>query len=181
MGTIDDYQEDTSAMERLKAWEFAINMAGDRFTGGGFNCWSLENYAKYAPGAKQAFVAHSIYFGVLAENGWPGLIMFLLILFMIWRQLGRIIQVTEGDEDRADYNFLARMLQVSMLAFMSGGAFLSLAYFDLAWHIMAITIAMTQLTLKGAAKKVDKPSDDPPARRPRGVAQGRGRRVPARP
>ncbi|MFK7974483.1 MAG: putative O-glycosylation ligase, exosortase A system-associated, partial [Halioglobus sp.] len=146
MSTISEYQEDSSAMERLRAWEYSIGIANDRLTGGGFNSWSLENYAKYAPGAKKAFVAHSIYFGVLNDGGWPGLIMFLSILFLIWRQLGRVIRVTEGNPDHADHNMLARMLQISLVAFMAGGAFLSLAYFDLAWHIMAITIVLTNLT-----------------------------------
>ncbi|MEM9253837.1 MAG: putative O-glycosylation ligase, exosortase A system-associated [Pseudomonadota bacterium] len=157
MATITDYENDTSAMERLRAWEFSINAANDRLTGGGFNCWSLENYHKYAPGATKAFVAHSIYFGVLAESGWPGLFLFLTVLFLVWRQLGRVMTSTKDDPDKQDFNFLARMLRISMIAFMSGGAFLSLAYFDLAWHIMAITIAMTQLT-QDNAKTADEDS-----------------------
>lgn len=146
MSTITDYEEDSSAVQRLRAWEYSINLANDRFTGGGFNNWSLENYAVYAPSAKQAFVAHSIYFGVLGESGWLGLILFLTVLFLVWRQLGQIIAITRDDPDRADFYFLARMLKISMIAFMAGGAFLSLAYFDLAWHIMAITVAMRELT-----------------------------------
>lgn len=143
--SITEYRQDSSAMERLKAWEFSINMANDRLTGGGFNSWSMENYNKYAPGAKQAFVAHSIYFGVLGDSGWPGLIIFLAILLTIYRQLVSIIKATDDDPEHQDFNYLARMLQISMIAFMSGGAFLSLSYFDLAWHIMAITVAMTQM------------------------------------
>jgi putative inorganic carbon (HCO3(-)) transporter len=74
------------------------------------------------------------------------LIIFLGLLLAMWQQLARVIRVTEGFPDRAQYNFLARMLQISILAFLAGGAFLSLAYFDLAWHLMAITIVMTHLT-----------------------------------
>ncbi|NND68831.1 MAG: putative O-glycosylation ligase, exosortase A system-associated [Halioglobus sp.] len=178
--SIADYQEDSSAMERLKAWEFSINMANDRLTGGGFNSWSMENYHKYAPGAKQAFVAHSIYFGVLGDSGWPGLLIFLAILFTIYRQLVKIIKATDNNPERADFNYLARMLQISMIAFMAGGAFLSLSYFDLAWHIMAITIAMTQL-LKSVAP-TEAPPLHPGKRMPPRVAgyggYGRGRGLP---
>lgn len=175
MGTISEYQEDSSAMERLRAWEYSIGIANDRLTGGGFNSWSLENYAKYAPGATKAFVAHSIYFGVLNDGGWPGLILFLMVLFLIWRQLGRVIKVTEGNPDHADHNLLARMLQISMVAFLAGGAFLSLAYFDLAWHIMAITIVLTNLTeqLKGGEPVKKKTQQRLPPR----VGYGRGRRL----
>lgn len=158
MASISDYQQDSSAMERLYAWEYSIAVANDRLTGGGFASWSREQYAKFVPQATKAFVAHSIYFGVLGDSGWPGLMLFLLILFLVWRQLNRVIALTRDDPDRQDHMFLAQMLKISLIAFMSGGAFLSLSYFDLAWHIMAITVAMTQMTQSkphsdGAAEK----------------------------
>jgi probable O-glycosylation ligase (exosortase A-associated) len=153
MGSITNYEEDTSAMERLRAWEYSIAVANDRVTGGGFNSWSLEMYNKYLPGTKKAFVAHSIYFGVLGDSGWPGLALFLMVLYLVWRQLNQIIALTQDDPDRQDYAFLASMLKISVIAFAAGGSFLSLSYFDLAWHIMAITVAMTQQT------RMDKPEE----------------------
>jgi putative inorganic carbon (hco3(-)) transporter len=147
VSSIGDYQQDSSSMGRIKAWEYSIAVANDRLTGGGFQSWGLANYERYGIYVDQAFVAHSIYFSVLNDGGWPGLILFLMILFLIWRQLGRVISMTEGIPERVEYNFLARMLQISILAFMAGGAFLSLSYFDLAWHLMAMTMALHQLTM----------------------------------
>jgi len=167
MATITDYEQDSSAMERLYAWEYSVHLANDRLTGGGFENWSRENYAIYMPKARTPYVAHSIYFGPLAESGWPGLIMFLIVLFLVWRQLNQVIALTRDDPDRSDFCFLARMLKISMIAFMSGGAFLSLAYFDLAWHIMAITVAMNQLTRKDL--KLDRADN-----------RSRGRKLPRR-
>ncbi|MCB1843130.1 MAG: putative O-glycosylation ligase, exosortase A system-associated [Halioglobus sp.] len=164
MATITEYEEDASAMQRLKAWEYSINLANHRFTGGGFNNWSMENYRIYAPGAKKAFVAHSIYFGVLGESGWLGLGLFLAVLFLVWRQLNRVIADCRDDPDREDLAFLARMLKISMIAFMAGGLFLSMAYFDLAWHIMAITVAMTQLCRSKMAEDLGQVK---PGRQPR--------------
>jgi len=147
MASIGNYEQDSSAMERIRAWEYSINVANSRVTGAGLNSWTLANYRAYGiQDAQQAFAAHSIYFSVLADAGWPGLGIFLALLLTMWRQLARVIRVTEGFPDRASYNFLARMLQISILSFMAGGAFLSLSYFDLAWHLMTVTIAMTQLT-----------------------------------
>lgn len=159
MSTTVTYEQDASAMSRLDAWEYAINVASARVTGGGLSSWSAENYARYGVPTPHPFVAHSIYFSVLNDSGWPGLFLFLLVLLLVWRQLGRVIVVTNDSPEHADHNYLARMLQVSLIAFMAGGAFLSLAYFDLAWHIMAIAIAMTELTKglsekKGGGKKV---------------------------
>jgi putative inorganic carbon (HCO3(-)) transporter len=180
MASISDYQEDSSSMERIRAWEYSINVASARLTGAGLNSWTLANYHAYGIyDAKQAFSAHSIYFSVLADSGWPGLIIFLGLLFTMWRQLARVIRVTDGFPEREQFNFLARMLQISILAFMAGGAFLSLAYFDLAWHIMAITIVMTSLTQDF--------SDEEHARKkarkvlPRAYAYRRNPRMPERP
>lgn len=143
--SISEYQEDSSSMGRIRAWEYSIAIASDRFTGGGFQSWSLQNYYQYGIDVEQAFVAHSIYFSVLNDGGWPGLIMFLLILWLMWRQLSAVIKLTANIPERAQYNLLARMLQISLVAFMAGGSFLSLSYFDLAWHFMAITVALNRL------------------------------------
>ena len=80
MGGISDYKQDSSAMERLNAWQYSFNVASARLTGGGLNSWTLENYARYGVPVNEPFAAHSIYFGVLGDTGWPGLILFLTLL-----------------------------------------------------------------------------------------------------
>jgi putative inorganic carbon (HCO3(-)) transporter len=178
VASIATYTEDSSSMSRIRAWEYSIAIANDRLTGGGFMSWSLMNYNKYGIYAEQAFVAHSIYFSVLNDGGWPGLGIFLTILLLIWRQLRRVIVVTDNDPAYVEHNFLARMLQISIVAFMAGGTFLSLSYFDLAWHLMSITIALTQLT-QGVSRKegVKKGARRQPAMagayRPRGRLSGK--------
>jgi len=172
--SISEYQEDSSSMERIRAWEYSIAIASDRLTGGGFSSWSLENYHKYEIWSEKSFVAHSIHFSVLNDAGWPGLLLFLLILLMIWLQLRNVIKLTATDPERADYNFLAKMLQISIVAFLAGGAFLSLAYFDLAWHVMAITIALNQLAMgKYSNDNVTARVSRVPARRQRGRLPGK--------
>ncbi len=178
VSSIATYQQDSSSMSRIRAWEYSLAVANDRLTGGGFESWSLTNYNRYGIWAEQAFVAHSIYFSVLNDGGWPGLFMFLMILLLMWRQLRRVIVLTENDHERAEYNYLARMLQISIVAFMAGGTFLSLAYFDLAWHLMAMTIALTQITLsmskkEGVEKSVKKLRVRAGAYRPRGHIPGK--------
>lgn len=145
MSTITNYQEDRSAMGRINAWKYAINIANDRLTGGGFNHWSKETYARYSPDAELRVVAHSIYFSVLSNHGWPGLAFFLGILFLVWRRLSRLHAAGDPPGDAFRPALLARMLQVSLVAYFSGGAFLSLAYFDLPWHLIAIVLILWAL------------------------------------
>lgn len=144
MDSIQNYEEDTSAMGRLNAWEYSINLANDRLTGGGFESWSTATFIRWAPNPQDVHAAHSIYFGVLADHGWPGLLLLLLILLLAWLSLSKTIRLTHNDSNYSNQNLMARMLQVSLIAYASGGAFLSLAYFDLPWHIIAIAILLSQ-------------------------------------
>lgn len=139
MSTITNYQEDASAQGRLEAWTYSIKVASARLTGGGFESWSSESFMRYA-GLPRGRAAHSIYFGVLGDHGWPGLAIWLIILFMVWRTGSWIIAQSRGHDDLKWAANLARMLQVSMVAYCTGGAFLSLAYFDLPWHIMCLMV-----------------------------------------
>jgi probable O-glycosylation ligase (exosortase A-associated) len=147
MDSIYTYQEDESAMQRINSWQYSINVANDRLTGGGLQSWSQSMFAVYAPHPEWVFVAHSIYFSVLADHGWLGLIMFLLILGLTWRRLSVLIKRTK-DEQNASFNLLARMMQVSLVAYMTGGIFLSLSYFDLPWHLIAIAMLLPQFLNK---------------------------------
>jgi len=142
--SIYSYQEDESAMSRINSWQYSINVANDRLTGGGLQSWSKEMFALYAPNPDSVFVAHSIYFSVLADHGWPGLILFLSILGLTWRSLSKVISRTK-DIEGSPPNLLARMLQVSLIAYMFGGLFLSLSYFDLPWHLITMAILLVRL------------------------------------
>ncbi len=141
MDSIKNYQQDISSLQRLNSWQYSINVADDRLTGGGLQSWSKSSFAMYAPNPDWVFVAHSIYFSVLADHGWPGLILFLSVLGLTWRNLSQVIRRTK-DNPSSPPNVLARMLQVSLIAYLAGGAFLSLSYFDLPWHLIAIAVLL---------------------------------------
>lgn len=143
MDTIEKYEEDGSAMGRLNAWEYAYNAANHRIFGMGFESWSPETFAMYAPNPRDVHAAHSIYFGVLGDHGWIGLSLFLLIYFLTWKSLKKTIIRTKDVEKFKQINALATMLQVSFIAYLVGGAFLSLAYFDLPWHLISISVLLT--------------------------------------
>jgi len=146
MATIQEYEQDASAMGRINAWTVAVNVANDRITGGGFGHWSGLTFSLYAPNPMDIHDAHSIYFEVLGELGYPGLLLFLMILWSIWfgaRRNIRSVQKNESGSEENSFEWIAqlnRMLQVSLVAYMSGGAFLGLAYWDLPYHLLALTI-----------------------------------------
>jgi putative inorganic carbon (HCO3(-)) transporter len=147
MASIDDYQEDASAMGRINAWKFAVNVANDLPTGGGFNVFTPKMFQVYAPEPERFHVAHSIYFQVLGDHGYLGLLLYLLLFLFAWRTGSRVIRHCEGKPELAWAARLARMCQVSIIGFMMAGAFLSMPYYDLLYYIVAILVTLEKVLI----------------------------------
>jgi probable O-glycosylation ligase (exosortase A-associated) len=153
MHTINKYEQDASAMGRINAWGFAWNLASDRpITGGGFKAFTRELFHTYAPDPDNHHDAHSIYFQVLAEQGFPGLIMFLGLGCLTWRTGSWVTRHTKELPDLQWAGDLSAMTQVSMAGYAVGGAFASLAYFDLPYHLLAIVV-LCKTFVKQAAEE----------------------------
>lgn len=142
MNTIGTYEEDASAMGRISAWWTAWGVAKSYFFGGGFNPGLPEMFLKYSPygldSGSQA--AHSIYFQVMGNHGFIGLGLFLAVWVVTW-QSARWLRVNAAKIPQAVWCAeLGAMCQVSLLGYLVGGAFLSLAYFDLPYDVMMLVV-----------------------------------------
>lgn len=159
MNTITTYEEDGSAMGRIHAWQTAVNVANDRITGAGFGMYNSSVFAIYSPtnsesrfDASIARAAHSIYFQVLGEHGYIGLALFLLIWLSAWRIGTRLRKGARGNPETEWLFHFGSMAQVSLVGYAVGGAFLSLAYFDVPYNVViALLIAERWRTERGAA------------------------------
>jgi probable O-glycosylation ligase (exosortase A-associated) len=140
MQTIDADKLDSSAMGRLNAWKMAWNLAKDRPIGGGFEVTTPELFARYAPNPRDIHAAHSIYFQILGEHGFPGLILFVLLWWFVWRDAGRLREIGARGPPFAWVGHLGAMIQVSLTGYLVGGAFLSLAYFDLPYDLLVLIV-----------------------------------------
>lgn len=158
MESINDYKEDNSALGRLNAWEFAFNVAKDNLMGGGFLTFTPKVFALYAPNPLDVHAPHSIYFQVLGEHGFVGLALFLSILFLGWRTGSRIIKACKDQPDLHWARDLAAMCQVSLVGYAVGGAFLSLAYFDLLYDILIIVVLLEKVLLKNLSSAGSRPA-----------------------
>jgi putative inorganic carbon (HCO3(-)) transporter len=88
MGTIIDYETDSSAQGRITAWRMAFNLALHQPLGGGFEAFRPMTYLMYLPEAgARGTDAHSNWFEVLGEQGFIGLALYLT------RRLARIFHV----------------------------------------------------------------------------------------
>lgn len=147
MGTIQNYEEDKSAMGRINAWTVAWEVAKDRLTGGGAGMFIPETFLIYAPNPQDVHDVHSIYFEMLGEQGFIGLALFLTLGWITWRACGRVARICKNDPERLWAARLAPMLQVSLIGYASAGAFLGLAYYDFYYDLVAVSVILGKLAL----------------------------------
>jgi probable O-glycosylation ligase (exosortase A-associated) len=133
--SIGNYEEDPSSQGRLAAWRHALEVAHDSpVVGGGFD-------VVRATGRD----VHSIYFEALAEHGYVGLVIFLALGIGAYLTAGSTIRRARDHPELAWAVDLAAMVQVSIAAYAIAGAFLTLATFDLYYHLIAIVVVASAL------------------------------------
>jgi len=142
MNSLGGYEADNSAMYRLYTWEAAYNIAKDRFpVAGGFEWESPAASAKYSPLPTLVLVAHSIYFQVIGSQGFIGLALYLTFWWLVWRQCATLRRLDKNDPELQWARMLGSMVQVSLVGYAVGGAFLDLAFWDVPYYLFAAVAA----------------------------------------
>lgn len=143
MGTVQTYEEDKSAMGRLQMWRYGIEVANHYPLGIGFRAYKMRDVAAgLLPENITLRASHSIYFEVLGEHGYVGLFLFLFLYASAFLSFGhtRKLARQNGLDWAAD---LSSMMQASIVAYATGGAFLEVASFDLSFQIVGIAMALS--------------------------------------
>jgi probable O-glycosylation ligase (exosortase A-associated) len=156
METIQGFQADQSAGTRLAVWAWTWDYAQAHPFGGGFGAYrsnhiQVQTVSAQTQGdvqvvttqteADEARAYHSAYFEMLGEQGFPGLVLFLLINaigVVRMEMLRRRYRRREGDE--AWIAPLATALQHFQLIYMVGELFVGIAYQSFGWMIFAVQI-----------------------------------------
>jgi probable O-glycosylation ligase (exosortase A-associated) len=143
MNSIQNYNEVESAQTRFESWHVALQMAMERpLTGGGME--AITQYrltAKYDPD-RRGFEAHSIWFQMLSDHGFPGLALFILINLVSWRNAAGVRKIARTRPELAWAADLATMGQLSMVGFLAAGSLLSMAYYDAYYTVLAVLAVM---------------------------------------
>jgi len=148
MSTIQSYDQDDSFMGRVAAWRMNTAIANERpFVGGGYYAgnidWIAQKYSKGELDGGKA--AHSIFFEVLGDHGYAGLVLYFAVVAAAWMNTWIVLSKVRGRPDLAWAGELARMLQLSQVAFLVGGSMLSMAYYDGQLMLMTLTAALLQV------------------------------------
>jgi probable O-glycosylation ligase (exosortase A-associated) len=138
-------EEDRSGAGRLHFWRIGFIMANDRpLTGVGFNAYNRV-YDKYDDSHGRFGTArsvHSVWFGLLSELGYPGLVLFLIQLVLAFAACRRARRVGRAQPEYAQLSLFAFGIESGLVAFAIGGTFLPFQYTEILWHFIALSIAL---------------------------------------
>ena len=150
--TINTASDDGSFMGRVVAWKMSVLVALDHpFTGGGPHSihrllvWetyrpmlSRLDFIVTPPADTFPHAAHSVWFEILGDLGFPGLICFVAMLAAAFWKCRSIGRMTRDQPSLAWAADLARMLQISLAVYAITGSALSLGYFEMYYIILAL-------------------------------------------
>ncbi len=160
METIKDYKSDESASTRIAVWKWTWEFVQNRPMGGGFNAY-IQNKIRYTMPViddngmdtgevdtgevvDQGRAYHSSYFEMLGEQGFPGLIIWLLIhVGGVWRMEAIMrIYKKRGREDETWVIPLARALQNAQIIYLVGSLFVGIAFQPFVYMMIAMQIGL---------------------------------------
>ena len=117
-------------------------------------------FALYAPNPTDVHAAHSIYFQVLGEHGFVGLALFVLLWWLTWRSATWVRRTSASLPGMEATSRLVSMTQAALVGYFVGGAFLSLAYFDVPYDLLVVVV-MLRAELESIVRKPAVPAARP--------------------
>jgi probable O-glycosylation ligase (exosortase A-associated) len=146
--TISEYEEDGSAQGRINAWVTSWRAFVDYplYGVGPNNLVSV--FHRYSPEEDRFRVAHNAYLQILAECGLPALLLFLGAIGAAFWGMRRLRRETDTPLWAEVY---ARMLQISIVAYLIGSMFLNTAYSEPIYHLVALSVCL-ELAVRAEAE-----------------------------
>lgn len=140
MQSIRTYDEDASAIGRFNAWIVAWEVAKHKLFGGGMSYQHDTYFLMYGVYETIVRAAHSIYFQILGNHGFIGLFIYLALWIATYRTAGWLRKNGKSNPESKWTSDLGAMVQVSLVGYAVGGAFLSMPYFDLPYNMMVMVV-----------------------------------------
>lgn len=149
---------DESAMGRLYAWEAAVKMAiAHPLTGVGLDNF-YANYFYYSPhwdGLNHA--VHSTWFGVLAETGFLGFIVFISLIVVLIRNAHKTLRAVETVQNKIDPAIYtcAQAVFAGLIGTIVSGTFLTQGFNWPIYILAALVIAVSKISERALNKLTD--------------------------
>ena len=136
-----------STHEHLAAWRAGLRMiATHPILGVGLGNFKplMLGYLPKGVSMSEPSIAHNTYIEFAAELGFPGLFLFVAILYFSYRSMSRVVGQFK-DTDRALLARVALGIQAGLVSFAVGGSFLSSEYEKLFWLIVFLSASVSAL------------------------------------
>jgi probable O-glycosylation ligase (exosortase A-associated) len=150
MNTMNDVQNEASAMGRVVVWKWTWDFAKSNPLGGGFGAYranygQLNQYSTNPNmGFSKAKAFHSVYFEVLGEHGYPGILMYLFMALLMWRSNIRVIKSNESDGNW--HAAVGTVLNRCLLVFLVAGSFIGVAFQPIFYQLLVFTVSLAKLS-----------------------------------
>jgi len=140
--TITTYQQDESAMGRIDAWKAGLRMFADRpLLGVGVGAYNVAYGVKYGGKAGPWFSTHNAYIQIGADLGFFGILAYLALMYLIWRENTRLIKLNQRTGDNF-FLALSQSLKAALIAYSVGSLFLSVGYYPHLYLLLSITMVL---------------------------------------
>jgi probable O-glycosylation ligase (exosortase A-associated) len=152
---LQNYEEEASAQSRFWNWELCRRVAfANPITGAGFNFTSEATIQQYYPEFQakwegKVWTCHSTWLTIFAEHGVPGFSLWIaLLVAFLWSTRNVRKRARRAGEKGAWILPVADMIQGAVLAYVVGGTFVDLNYFDVFYQLVAVGIVLKTLVAK---------------------------------
>lgn len=137
--------EDRTSQQRILYWENGLEMIEEHpFFGVGFFNF-VPYFERYYPGDiffQRAELPHNIFIQVGTDTGLIGLSIYICIIFLVARRLGRRSVFT------AKKDSIGKYFNISLMGFVVAGQFVTVAYYPYLWIHCALVISFHQSFIK---------------------------------
>lgn len=165
MSTLAQPSGDESASTRMAVWEWTLDYVAAKPLGGGFDAYRSNRFTYVMPVKQtdgnttsvtyqqvvdEGRAYHSSFFEMLGEQGWPGLILWLMLHAIgIW-QMERIQRRWKQTEDEATRWIapFAAALQMSALIYLVGATFQGISYQPVMLMLVGLQIGLNTYCLR---------------------------------
>jgi probable O-glycosylation ligase (exosortase A-associated) len=178
--TVENYEDQSSAQLRFASWEAAYEIALDYpIFGVGVRNSPLIS-ADYGAD-REGRVIHSQLLQLMADNGFPGLFFYLLVVGSVLVSLRRVRRWAKprGDPDSVTAYAIACGVEGSIAVFFVGSLFLSLEVFELPYVLLLLgtqlPLVLENQGLMTSERKLAPTPDSIPRPAPRPAAAGSAR------
>jgi probable O-glycosylation ligase (exosortase A-associated) len=157
ISTVADYQSENSALVRVLVWQWTWNFAQSNPLGGGFlaylgNRIDIPAQNGAPPSVQWSRAYHNMFFSVLGDHGYPGLILYLSLFGTALVSLQRARKLTDKLPEHQWCAELAQAVQVGLVTMMAGGFFVEIDWTPLVWYLITMSVCLSQYALRVTAR-----------------------------